>query len=1031
MTALLTRPDFKAGTAAIEQIYVTHCLHGEGAHRQAGFNIRACSTQDALLHRFALEYPHYVLPAGTMADDVSALPRRLALVRIPGGQSALIHSVFLPDAGRGRANNFFSHILILPAIPPHKALAAWGSPEWVTSSNRQDSPELLPLEDLPTAGPVNDAAVTAFLQRSAPLMDGKLGLSGWPERLSGAGGKRRGLLRLVLRGCQLALQQPPTAARCRFYILAEPELTALLLYAAARLLPQALAATLTFSTYEHARRDLRLYKHARVIGTCLAAKPPAAYHQPQATDQAEGFPKEFYTARGYALDTFRHEFSNELTPPAEKEIEEWLDLAAQGDWDTIDQIHGLLGTKSSVLVSLAEARQAFRLSQLLAAGQAGTDDLFAARRSSWGPAILDRLRDKVWPIVRDGSLTNDRLREEFAELLELHVPELEQRLANALQTQSPTDWQPHWRLLQFAVHEDATRLWEAFHRVLPEPPYAPDLRVALLQELHRLQLTRHPRKLHFHRLLKHCDNADLVRLAESSLDRRWLIRALCYALLEAETMQEAVRQLHGGDAELVRIFWEQLRLIAKEALRRQILAPLFPASEAGRHFLSRSLKAGCSLPADTWDWLLDKLGAWQAEWRGFWMTNNHLGRFLNLLKGAGDHVALLWQRLSSQINENVLVPGDAFQKTLLLELVAAKDQPGGPVPRSAAGLTDWSLLREHFEKASGVPETDRRKILDACQRCRIDAVALLAKYFQRFILVQGFAKEVLDDFLAFFHSFCPPGEDYQDHGCRLLWWLRIVECCPDESAKAAYQRCYLEQFVPFEHRWRLAEEAHQSGKLLGCVYESLAKPTERGQATYAASAEPSGLDEFFQLTGLHALSPQKAWSLAGVGKRLLSLVPLIVGAAALAILCYQYRDALRRTPALALFMPAVYALAAGLAVQSAGLALRDWRGSLLPRPALARQLGGRLLIGLILGVASGVSAGGLAALWGESSRLALCVGITAAGGIVLAEVLGWALPLLLRAVHWESRIPAGWLAPPACGILALLLYLTLARWLLD
>jgi|GEM_PF-6044582 len=1019
MTALLTRPDFKVGTASIEQIYVTHCLHGEGAHRQAGFNVRACSTQDALLHRFALEYPHYVLPAGMAAGELSALPRRLALVRIPGGQSALIHSVFLPEAGRGRANNFFSHILIMPPVPPHKALATWGSPEWVCSSNRQDSPELLPLEDLPTAGPVNDAAVTAFLQQSAPLMDGKLGLSAWPERLSGEGRRRRELLRLVLRGCQLALQQPPTAARCRFYILAEPELTALLLYASARLLPQALAATLTFSTYEHARRDLRLYKHARVIGTCLA-------------DPAEGLPKEFYTTRGYVLDTFRHEFSNELTPPAEKEIEEWIDLAAQGDWDTIDQIHGLLGTKSSVLVSLAEARQAFKLSQMLAAGQAGTDDLLAARRSSWGPAILDRLRDKVWPIVRDVSLTDDRLREEFADLLELHVPELEQRLANALQTQSPTDWQPHWRLLQFTVHEDASRLWEAFHRSLPEPPYAPDLRVALLQELHRLQLTRHPRKLHFHRLLKHCDNADLVRLAESSLDRRWLIRALCYALLEAETTQEAVRQLHGGDDELVRIFWEQLRLIAKEALRRQILAPLFSASETGRQFLSRSLKAGFSLPAETWDWLLDKLGAWHAEWRGFWMSNNHLGRFLNLLKGVGDQAAPLWQRLSSQINENVLVPGDAFQKTLLLELVAAKDQPGGPVPRAAAGLiADWSLLREHFEKAAGVPETDRRKILDACQRCRIDAVALLAKYFQRFILVQGFEKEVLDDFLAFFHSFCPPGEDYQDHGCRLLWWLRMVECCPDESAKAAYQRCYLEQFVPFEHRWRLAEEAQQSGKLLGCVYESLAKPTERGQATYAAGSAPFGQDEFFQLTGLHVLSPQTTGSLVGVGKRLLSLLPLIIGAAVLVVLCHQYRDALRRTPALALFMPAVYALAAGLAVQSAGLALRDWRGSIVTRPELARQLAGHLLIGLILGAASGLSAGGLTALWGESSRLALGIGITAAGGILLAEVLGWALSLLLRAGHWESRIPAGWLAPPVCGIVALLLYFLLARWLVG
>src|SRR5207245_4490944 len=128
MKSLVTRTELKAGATRIEQMYITHCLHGEGVHRQAGFNIRACSRQDALLQRFALEYPHYVLPAGMAAAEMSphAAPCRLALVRIPGGKKALIHSVFLPDAGRGRANNFFTHELTLPALEPPKALATLG-----------------------------------------------------------------------------------------------------------------------------------------------------------------------------------------------------------------------------------------------------------------------------------------------------------------------------------------------------------------------------------------------------------------------------------------------------------------------------------------------------------------------------------------------------------------------------------------------------------------------------------------------------------------------------------------------------------------------------------------------------------------------------------------------------------------------------------------------------------------------------------------------------------------------------------------
>src|SRR5262249_25265791 len=151
--------------------------------------------------------------------------------------------------------------------------------------------------------------------------------------------------------------------------------------------------------------------------------------------------------------------------------------------------------------------------------------------------ILDRQQDNVWPIVRDASLTDHRLREEFADMLELHIRELEQRVTNALHTPS-TDWQQHWRLLEFILHDDAHRLWETFHRLLPEPPYPPEIRVALLQELHRLQMARRPRRLHSHRLLKRCSSADLEQLAGSTLDRRWFIRALCYALLEPDTQQE-------------------------------------------------------------------------------------------------------------------------------------------------------------------------------------------------------------------------------------------------------------------------------------------------------------------------------------------------------------------------------------------------------------------------------------------------------------------------------------------------------------
>src|SRR6516225_7295653 len=110
MTPAKPQASSRALANPIHQICITHCLHDEGVYRQAGFTVRVCSTLDPLLIRFALEYPLYEVPAGMTGDEMTA-PRRLALVRIPGGKSALIHSVYTQEDSRGRANNFFSHIL--------------------------------------------------------------------------------------------------------------------------------------------------------------------------------------------------------------------------------------------------------------------------------------------------------------------------------------------------------------------------------------------------------------------------------------------------------------------------------------------------------------------------------------------------------------------------------------------------------------------------------------------------------------------------------------------------------------------------------------------------------------------------------------------------------------------------------------------------------------------------------------------------------------------------------------------------------
>ena len=139
------------------------------------------------------------------------------------------------------------------ALDPRATLASWASPDWATGIDPEAGLDLPPFPALPRPGSLGDDAVTAFLCPNAPSEDNDLATLISPPRLATDADRRRQLLTLALRGCLQVLQSSPAAPRGRFYLLAEPGLTALLLYAAVRLLPRSLTANLTFSTYENAQ----------------------------------------------------------------------------------------------------------------------------------------------------------------------------------------------------------------------------------------------------------------------------------------------------------------------------------------------------------------------------------------------------------------------------------------------------------------------------------------------------------------------------------------------------------------------------------------------------------------------------------------------------------------------------------------------------------------------------------------------------------------------------------------------------------
>jgi hypothetical protein len=983
----------------IHQAYITHCLFDEGVYQQAGFTVRASSTRDPLLLRLAQEYPAYESPPGlTFRDGSPPVLRRLALVHLPNGRKALIHSVPLPDR-HGRANNFFSHCLFSPTLGPRQALASWGSPDWATDCAADMGKDLDPLSALPGEGLLQDEVVTAFLQ---PEDTGGEGSSHWPSRLTDPQ-QRRELLAWTLRACLLVLQAEPGTSRNRLYLLAEPELTALLLYGVVRLLPPALATDLTFSTYEPARHTLRTYRHAQVVGTWTA--------NPQ-----EGLEGEFFTVRGYALDTFNHRCSRELNEASDTELGDWIEQAARGEWKVLDKIHSLLG-KTTTAIPLREGFEAARLVHRLVSGKSSAEDLLVLKRSPWAAGLLREHHHKLWPLILEQSRTDEQTREAFSDVLADNVQELEQQVAEALHADPPGDWQGGWRLLEQALAGNPARLLETLQRILPLPPYPPGLRVALLQEVQKAQLSPLNQQQPLYGLLRRCTAAELEQLAGTKLPREWFVWALCYAVITPSTRQEAVRHLQGSDNQLLGLFWEQINLIKDEQQRQSILAPLLVGrDERARLFFGRSLQLGCPIRPETLLWVLETLGAQKPDWSGFWCEPDHLPRLLEVLRQAGEVVQPLWDHFSSQLDSDLLLLANPYQTLLLTNLGALRDRPGSTLPPALDQLiADWVLLREHFEKASAVSDAARQEILAACARRKVDAVSLLRTYFQRYVLPQELTPNLLDDFAGFFHSFYQAGHEHQRYSSRFLGWMEIVRVCPEPTRRAEYRSYYLERHVPEAFRARLIEEA---------------PPTEEA----AGEGEPSPAGSQEQPATLLVHDPFPLTGVRPGGGVSAGLVPLWRGAPWLLCAVFSGLAALllfstfplppRQLALWYLFVPLVLALADGVALQAAALSLGA------PGRGLLQRLGVGLVGGGSVGVVSGLLAAAVAFAWGSPSALVWCLGGAVAGGMLAATILGFTLPLLLSAGRIGARVASAPIVRAMAGVAAVGLYLLLARWLL-
>ena len=188
-------------------------------------------------------------------------------------------------------------------------------------------------------------------------------------------------------------------------------------------------------------------------------------------------------------------------------------------------------------------------------------------------------------------------------------------------------------------------------------------------------------------------------------------------------------------------------------------------------------------------------------------------------------------------------------------------------------------------------------------------------------------------------------------------------------------------------------------------------------------------DDLFQLIGVHLAEAQQADPLSAFRGRFPWLLCNIAGGILAALIAGIFEEELKRTVALALFVPVVLGLAESVSIQSVSLALQLIHAQTPTVALLVSKLKRELLTGLFLGLASAACVAIAALLWLRDPRLALCLLAGITSGVTAAAMVGMAMPNVLRLFRRNPQVAAGPIALACADMITLVAYFSLARWL--
>ena len=175
--------------------------------------------------------------------------------------------------------------------------------------------------------------------------------------------------------------------------------------------------------------------------------------------------------------------------------------------------------------------------------------------------------------------------------------------------------------------------------------------------------------------------------------------------------------------------------------------------------------------------------------------------------------------------------------------------------------------------------------------------------------------------------------------------------------------------------------------------------------------------------------PTNPFALAG--QRVIWLIVLVAVGFLSGMVLHRYEGLITSVFALAIFIPVINASGGNAGTQASTVIIRGLATGEIAATDWLKVFGKEILVGITVGVVVAVVAGLRGYLLEKSPELAITVACAMVGVVTIATMLGALLPLFFKRLKLDPAVVSGPLIASILDVVALLIYLEIARFVLK